>query len=352
MKNKSISKTLAVLLSCVLFISSNAVYVYAEPSSNESESECETVEFITEYEETASEEICESEGIEEKIETESSEEAKSEVIEEPKSATIELESEIEETTQSDGTEESSNVDICSETEENTDASEPDNDWKQDAATGIQWKISKGILTVNYKGFLEADNVPWADISEDVKILILQEGITGFSEDVTYDLPNLTKIQIPASCTNIEDVWSAFDFNDQLEKIDVSSGNSKFSSVDGVLYNESGEKLLFYPHNKPDEAFTLPDACTEIDDLYSNKVKELNLGSNLKTINSFVGGENITIIRIPATLQNIGGAVFDVTEKLSNIIIDTNNPYLCYEIFSLLSKDKKIIYEVMPCNSTT
>lgn len=195
-------------------------------------------------------------------------------------------------------------------------------------------------------------MPWEDVSEDVTTLILQEGITGFDEDVTYDLPNLIEIQIPVSCINIEDVWYAFEFNDKLEKIDVSAGNPKFSSVDGVLYNNSGEKLLFYPLNKPDEVFTLPDACTEIDDLYSYKVKELNLGSNLKTINSFVGGDNVTLIRVPATLQNIGGSVFDVTEKMQNIIIDENNPYLCYENNALLSKDRKVIYEVMPCISST
>ncbi|MDE6663050.1 MAG: leucine-rich repeat protein, partial [Lachnospiraceae bacterium] len=238
--------------------------------------------------------------------------------------------------------------VCNEIDE----SEQIEDWELDTVTGIKWKISEGILTVNYKDFLEYDSAPWENASEDITKLILLEGVTGFSEAVTYDLPNLTEIKIPASCTNIEDVWGTFEFNDKLEKIDVSSGNAKFLSVNGVLYNESGEKLLFYPHNKPDEVFTLPNACIEIDDLYSNKVKELNLGSNLKTINGYVGGENVTVIKIPATLENIGGAVFDVTEKLTNIIIDENNPYLCYENYALLSKDKKIIYEVMPCNNTT
>lgn len=243
--------------------------------------------------------------------------------------------------------------ICSEIEEITDLPEPDGDWELDAATGIQWKFSEGVLTVKYGGVLNYDTAPWEEVSETVTKLVLQEGVTGFNENVTVDLPNLTEVQIPASCTNIEDIWFAFDFNDKLEKIEVSSGNAKFSSVDGVLYNESGEKLLFYPHNKPDEVFILPDTCTEIDELYSYKVKELNLGTNLKTINNHIGGENVTLIKIPATLQHIIGSVFDVTEKLTNVIIDKNNPYLCYENYTLLSKNKKIIYQVMPCiNSTT
>ncbi len=239
--------------------------------------------------------------------------------------------------------------VCSAIDGNTDGLEPGEEWKLDAATGIQWKFSEGILTVNYRGNLEYDIfAPWDEISEDVIKLVLNEGISGFSEAVTCDLPELKEIQIPGSCINIEDVWGTFDFNDKLEKIDVSTDNPEFSSVDGVLYNKGGEKLLFYPHNKPDEIFILPDACTEIDNLYCNNLKELNLGSNLKIINSFIGGKNIVLIRVPATLQNIKGSVFDVSENLTNIIIDENNPYLCYENGALLSKDKKIIYEVMPC----
>lgn len=244
--------------------------------------------------------------------------------------------------------------VCGEIEEDTDISDPDGEWKLDIATGIRWKFSEGVLTVKYKGTLGYDiSVPWDDVLEDVQKLVFEEGVSGFSENITNQMPNLKEVQIPVSCIHIEDVWGAFDFNDNLEKIDVLEGNAAFSSVDGVLYNQSREKLLFYPLNRPDKVFTLPDTCTEIEDLYSYKMEELNLGSNLKTISGFIGGENIVIIRVPATLQNIGGSVFDVSEKLTDIIIDENNPYLCYENYALLSKDKKIIYEVMPCiNSTT
>ena len=244
--------------------------------------------------------------------------------------------------------------VCGEIDEDTDIPDPNGEWKLDIVTGIRWKFSEGVLTVKYKGTLEYDIlVPWDDVLEDVQKLVFEEGVSGFSENITDQMPNLKEVQIPVSCINIEDVGWAFNFNDNLEKIDVLEGNTAFSSVDGVLYNQSREILLFYPHNRPDKVFTLPDTCTEIEDLYSYKIEELNLGSNLKTINGFIRGENIVTIRVPATLQNIGGSVFDVSEKLTDIIIDESNPYLCYENYALLSKDKKIIYEVMPCiNSTT
>ena len=52
MKNNSISRIMAVLLSCIIFISSSAVSVYAEPNSHVIESETE--ELAAGYEENIS----------------------------------------------------------------------------------------------------------------------------------------------------------------------------------------------------------------------------------------------------------------------------------------------------------
>ena len=142
MKNKSISKAIAMLLSCVLLLPSNAVYVYAEQGRNEMEVESETAEFIAGETQTISEEIHESESaaeesasetIEQTYESESTaEELTSETIEETfesKGETEELTSETAEEIKSEVAEESESVmeekTESDGTQENADADEQD-----------------------------------------------------------------------------------------------------------------------------------------------------------------------------------------------------------------------------------
>ena len=57
MKNNSISRIMAVLLSCIIFISSSAVSVYAEPNSHVIESETEELAYNPEKEKAAINEL-------------------------------------------------------------------------------------------------------------------------------------------------------------------------------------------------------------------------------------------------------------------------------------------------------
>jgi hypothetical protein len=50
----------------------------------------------------------------------------------------------------------------------------------------------------------------------------------------------------------------------LKSIQVSAKNKYFSSKDGVLYNKTGDTLLYYPSDKKGSRFTLPDKVTKLD----------------------------------------------------------------------------------------
>lgn len=75
-------------------------------------------------------------------------------------------------------------------------------------------------------------------------------------------------------------WSGFD------KITVSENNRWFCAEDGVLYNKSMTKLLFYPAYKADKEFTIPDTVTGLD-IYAfdrpRYLEKLNIPASVSNI---------------------------------------------------------------------
>jgi hypothetical protein len=72
----------------------------------------------------------------------------------------------------------------------------------------------------------------------------------------------------------------------LKSIQVSSENKYFSSKDGVLYNKSGDTLLYYPRCKKGSSFALPDKVTKLDRfcLTGNKyLKKIISKNNVKIV---------------------------------------------------------------------
>lgn len=67
--------------------------------------------------------------------------------------------------------------------------------------------------------------------------------------------------------------------DKLTEISVEDGNSKYSSHDGILFNEKGTVLLAYPQGRAGASYTVPSGVTEIGDYAfatNSKLQVLNL----------------------------------------------------------------------------
>lgn len=111
------------------------------------------------------------------------------------------------------------------------------------------------------------------------------------QDGAFSSTDITSINIPASVTSIGD----FVFSDceKLTAINVDSGNKKYKSVKGVLYNKSGNTLVSYPGGKTGN-FTLPSKVTTIKKYAFYYVKALpfiTAGANLKTIQEGAFGDS-------------------------------------------------------------
>ena len=84
-------------------------------------------------------------------------------------------------------------------------------------------------------------------------------VTSIGEVAFYDCIGLTSVTIGNSVTSIE--RSAFSGCSGLTSINVASGNTHYSSIDGVLYNYVQDTLIQCPGAKT--SVTIPNSVTSI-----------------------------------------------------------------------------------------
>ena len=90
---------------------------------------------------------------------------------------------------------------------------------------------------------------------------IPNSVTYIGEMVFYGCSNLTSVSIPNSVTYIG--RDAFSDCSSLTEINVDSGNTHYSSIDGVLYNHAQDTLIQCPGAK--SSVNIPNKVTTIGD---------------------------------------------------------------------------------------
>ena len=102
----------------------------------------------------------------------------------------------------------------------------------------------------------------------------------FGSSVTY-------LFIPSGVTSIHSY--AFDDCSNLETISVSSSNTSFCAVDGVLFNKDKTKLVRYPSGKTNTSYTIPGHVETIGNsaFYNvGNVKNIVMPQNVTSVDSW------------------------------------------------------------------
>ena len=114
--------------------------------------------------------------------------------------------------------------------------------------------------------------------------VIPEGVKEFISYFNGN-PFLKKLTLPASFAETEDIVY-IDFP-LLEEIHVAEGSKAYKSVDGVLYDASGETMLVYPEQKPSESYTVPEGVKTIPAqaglMKNTHLKKITLPASLETI---------------------------------------------------------------------
>jgi len=150
--------------------------------------------------------------------------------------------------------------------------------------------------------LTAVDINRALIANDNKYVSLDLSGSTFTSGFVHEIcncTNLTSITLPVERNSYS---LTFKGCTNLTSINVDSGNSVYSSENGVLYSKDKTILLRYPSGKKDRTFTIPNSVTVIGD------------------NAFGGCRSLTSITIPNSVTVIGDNAFGGCTSLTSITI--------------------------------
>lgn len=148
-------------------------------------------------------------------------------------------------------------------------------------------------------------------------VVLPEGLTTIGNGGFASCPTLQKITIPASCTTIG--TGCFATCTNLTTFNVASGNSNYqSNSDGVLFDNTGTTLVYYP---------------------SGKAGDYSVPSGITTINptAFTGCRSLGKLTIPSTVTtmdfsdtspSISGSATYIDVDDANTMYSDNDGVLC------------------------
>ena len=127
---------------------------------------------------------------------------------------------------------------------------------------------------------------------------ISNGVVSIGINAFYGCVKLTSITIPASVTNIGK-W-AFSRCSKLQNINVNSSNSKYASMNGVLFNHSKTTLIAFPGERT--TYTIPNGVTAIG------------------YGAFGHCINLTSVTIPDSVTRIGENAFWMCDHLKSVTI--------------------------------
>ncbi|MCC8101131.1 MAG: leucine-rich repeat protein [Clostridiales bacterium] len=134
--------------------------------------------------------------------------------------------------------------------------------------------------------------------------------------------SLTSITIPASVTTISE-WALSDCY-TLTSITVASGNTVYSSKDGVLFNKAQTELILYPMAKTGSSYTIPTGVTTIADgaFCSCLFTSVTIPDTVTTIGeyAFDSCTGLTGVTIPDSVTSVGTCAFYGCTSLKNAVI--------------------------------
>ena len=184
----------------------------------------------------------------------------------------------------------------------------------------------------------------------LKHIILPSDVIKIEKDAFTDCTSLKEIEIPASVNQLLPSSGCT----ALETIQVSKANTKYSSLDGVLFNGKETEIIWFPMGKQGDytlpstlasigdyafkecsitRFNFPESMTEIGQgaLMNSKVEEVSLPAQLKQIptGTFQGCTRLKVVRLGKKTELISDYVFDGC-PLTNLYVESPYPPVCNE----------------------
>ena len=216
---------------------------------------------------------------------------------------------------------------------------------------LTWELTEdGTLTISGTGAMHAyeygEMTPWASHLETITKVIVEEGVTtigdyAFNECtkiVSVTLPDslisigfrafyscraLTTIEIPQQVSFLSP--GAFGHCTNLKEISIDAENLYYKSVDGIVWNLTGDKLITVPAGHTGE-FVIPD------------------GTKTVGLYAFWGCENLDTVKIPQSVTSIEASAFSHCSGLTYVTIPDSVTTIDQEVFNGCSNLTEVNFE--------
>ena len=169
-------------------------------------------------------------------------------------------------------------------------------------------------------------------------IIISEGISSIGAHAFSYCFSLKKVELPASLTDIE--GELFYGCNNLESIFVDYDNTKYLSVNGVLYTKDHKTIIAYPNAKGKE-YKIIEGTEHIENFAFKScvdLEKLRLPKSIRVIgdNVFYGCDKLGNVVIPNGLEKIG----ILQERTKTMFIYKGVEYTITQLVNLLCKDVK------------
>ena len=226
-------------------------------------------------------------------------------------------------------------------------------WSFDSRTGVLTISGTGAMA-DYK-ILKEDGVMhtsagWKDFDEDITAVVIDRGVTSIGSYAFFRCTNLESVSILEGVESIGDraFWNDFALKGitipasvkkignttdnsrevfyqcyALENISVSSGNTAYKSVDGVLYTADGTTLIQYPQNKTDKAYKMIDEATKIDFLafnYTQNLQTIDFNNVTAFADKAVYGNQALQEIVLKNAASLGNQAFSGNREVTSVLL--------------------------------
>lgn len=218
-----------------------------------------------------------------------------------------------------------------------------------------FKNCTSLRTVSLEGVETIDNSAFVKCSSLGTLDLVSDNLHTIGNEAFGECTSLTgEFTIPASVTSIgANPWYSCS---GLTSINAPANSTAFKTVDGILYDFSGKKLISYPSGKTETTFTVPAGVKTlgVSSFRGAKFTGITLPEGLESIDSIsLYSSKLTSLSIPASVNYIGVKAITCSFNLTDVQVAAGNANYKFSDGYLTTKDgKRIMFSVKRTGALT